>query len=208
MAARKMISRAMTRPLRCRCGGVQGAVSHPERASRGVCYCRDCRAYAHALGAAGIILDELGGTDVVATLGKYVSITRGMENLACLSLTEKGLLRWHARCCNTPIANTPRDFRLSYVGLVHNCLEHSSEPLDTAFCPVRIWVNTKGAKGKPPSTRLRGFISFARLAVSLVSTRLGGTYRNTPFFDSRRGTPVVVPRVLSASERERAMNAI
>jgi hypothetical protein len=198
----------ITHPLRCRCGSVQGAVTHPEKASRGVCYCRDCRTYAHALGGAQTILDDLGGTDVVATVGKYVTITAGIESLACMSLRERGLLRWYARCCHTPIANTPRDFRLCYVGLVHNCLEHSSEPLDTAFCPVRIWVNTKGAKGKPPSTQLRGFISLARLAASLLWTRLGGSYRNTPFFDSRRGTPVVEPRVLTASERERAMSAI
>jgi hypothetical protein len=198
----------MNHPIRCRCGGVQGAVAHPEETSRGVCYCRDCRAYAHALGNASTILDELGGTDVVATVGKRVTITAGIENLACMSLKEGGLLRWYARCCNTPIANTPRNFRLSYVGLVHNCLELSSEPIDKAFCPVRIWVNTKGAKGKPPSTQLRGFISLARLAVSLVWTRLGGSYRNTPFFDSRSGTPVVAPKVLSVDERERALSAI
>jgi hypothetical protein len=198
----------MSHPLRCRCGGVQGVVAHPEKASRGVCYCRDCRAYANALGNAGAVLDALGGTDVVATLGKHVTITAGIENLACMSLTEGGLLRWYARCCNTPIANTPRNFRLPYVGLVHNCLENSSDSLDTAFCPVRIWVNTKGAKRKPPSTQLRGFISLARLAASLIWTRLGGSYRNTPFFDSRDGTPVVTPKVLSVSERERAMSAI
>jgi len=141
-------------------------------------------------------------------LGRYVTITAGMENVACMSLTENGLLRWYARCCNTPIGNTPRNFGLSYVGLVHNCLEHSSESLDSAFRPVQIWVNTKGAKGTPPSTPLRGFISLARFAVSIVWARIGGSYRNTPFFDARRGTPVVEPRVLSAADRERAMSAI
>jgi len=202
------MTRDMSQPLRCRCGSVQGTVTHPGKASRGVCYCRDCRAYAHALGSASTILDELGGTDVIATLSRYVTITAGMENLACLSLRDNGLLRWYARCCNTPIGNTLRDFRIPYVGLVHNCLEHSSEPLDRAFCPVRIWVNSKGAKGKPPSTQWRGFVSLARLAISIAWARMGGSYRNTPFFDSQRGTPVVEPRVLSASERERAMNAI
>ena len=86
------------------------------------CYCRDCQAFAHALGNPGAILDKLGGTDIVATLQQYVTFTKGTEALACLSLSERGLLRWYANCCNTPIANTARNPKLSYVGLVHTCL--------------------------------------------------------------------------------------
>lgn len=47
----------MNHPLRCRCGALQGYVSHPEKASRGVCYCKDCQAFAHFLGTPGDILD-------------------------------------------------------------------------------------------------------------------------------------------------------
>jgi hypothetical protein len=197
----------MNHPLRCRCGKVQGTVSHPEKVNRGVCYCRDCQAYAHALGTEGI-LDKLGGTDVVATLPQYVAITKGTEFLACLSLTENGLLRWYARCCNTPIGNTQRNYKFSFVGLVHNCLEHSSTTLDGSFGPVRMRVNTKHAKGTPESMRLSTFTSVIRFLASVLRARLDGGYKRTPFFDPLRGTPVVTPRVLSASERERALNAV
>jgi Family of unknown function (DUF6151) len=79
----------MNHPLRCRCETLKGYVSHPEKVSRGVCYCKDCQAYAHFLGKTGDILDEMGGTDVVATLPEYVAFTQGFEALACMSLTAR-----------------------------------------------------------------------------------------------------------------------
>ena len=198
----------MNHPLQCRCGTLQGYVSHPERVSRGVCYCKDCQAFAHFLGTTGDILDEMGGTDVVATLPKYVTFTKGVEALACMSLTEKGFLRWYARCCNTPIGNTPRDFKVSHVGLVHTCLEDPPRTLENAFGPVRMRVNTKHAKGKPKLMPISTIASILRFLSSLIRARVDGSYTSTPFFTPDRGTPVVPPKVLTCSERERVMNAV
>ncbi|HLA70293.1 MAG TPA: DUF6151 family protein [Steroidobacteraceae bacterium] len=195
-------------PLRCRCGTLIGNVSHPEKVSRGVCYCKDCQAYAHFLGTPSNILDEMGGTDVVATLPKYVAFTQGIEALACMSLTESGMLRWYASCCNTPIGNTPRDFKSSHVGLIHTCLEDPAKTLENSFGPVRMRVNTKHAKGKPKLMPMSTIASIARFLGSLIRARLDGSYRHTPFFDSDRGIPVVAPKVLTSSERERVMNAV
>ena len=198
----------MNHPLRCRCGTLNGNVSHPEKVSRGVCYCKDCQAYAHFLGKPNDILDEMGGTDVVATLPKYVTFTRGIEALACMSLTEKGMLRWYASCCNTPIGNTPRDFKSSHVGLVHTCLEDSARTLESSFGPVRMRVNTKHAKGNPKLVPMSTIASIVRFLCSLIRARVDGSYRQTPFFASDRGTPVVAPKVLTIPERERVMNAV
>jgi hypothetical protein len=198
----------MNHPLRCRCGTLKGYVSHPEKASRGVCYCKDCQAFAHFLGATGGILDEMGGTDVVATLPKYVTFTQGVEVLACMSLTENGLLRWYSSCCSTPIGNTPRDFKVSHVGLVHTCLEDPSRTLENSFGPVRMRVNTKNAKGKPKLMPISTIGSILRFMSSLMRARLDGSYKYTPFFAPARGTPVVPPKVLTGSERERVMNAV
>jgi hypothetical protein len=198
----------MNYSLRCRCGTLKGSVSHPEKVSRGVCYCKDCQAYAHFLGKTGDILDEMGGTDVVATLPKYVTFTQGTEALACMSLTEKGMLRWYARCCNTPIGNTPRDHKVSYVGLVHTCLKDPSTTLDSSFGPVRMRVNRKNAKGRPKSMPMSTIVSVMRFMISLVRARLDGSYKVTPFFVPDRGIPVVAPKVLTRSERARAMNAV
>lgn len=198
----------MNHPLRCRCGTLTGYVSHPERVSRGVCYCKDCQAFAHFLGTTGDVLDEMGGTDVVATLPKYVTFTHGVEALACMSLTEHGMLRWYASCCRTPIGNTPRDFKVSHVGLVHTCLQDPPKTLESSFGPVRMRVNTTHAKGKPKSMPLSTIASVLRFMGSLARARLNGDYKRTPFFSPDSGIPVVPPTVLTSNERERVMNAV
>lgn len=198
----------MNHPLQCRCGTLKGYVSHPERATRIVCYCKDCQAFAHFLGKPGDVLDEMGGTDVVATLPKFVTFTEGFEALACMSLSGKGLLRWYASCCNTPIGNTPRDFKISYVGIVHSCLAHRSRTLEGSFGPVRMRANTKSAKGKPESMTIGSIASVLRVLSSLVRARLDGSYKQTPFFVADRGIPVVPPKVLTGAERERVMSAV
>ncbi|MEO8391041.1 MAG: DUF6151 family protein [Polaromonas sp.] len=191
----------MNHTLRCQCGTLRGNVSHTESVSRGVCYCKDCQAYAHFLGKAGDILDEMGGTDVVATLPQYVTFTQGFEALACMSLSDKGMLRWYANCCNTPIGNTARDFKVSHVGLVHNCLEDPSTSLDSAFGPVRMRVGMKSAKGAPKAMPVSTTVSILRFMASLIRARLNGSYKNTPFFDPDQGTPRVAARVLTPDER-------
>jgi len=198
----------MNHALQCRCGTLKGQVAHAETANRGVCYCKDCQAFARFVGHADEILDESGGTDVVATLASNVTISEGASALACMSLSENGLLRWYARCCNTPIGNTTRNFKLPYVGLVHNCLERSGTSLDTAFGPVRMRVNTRSAtRGRPGATPLATVAAVLRLMVSIGRARLDGRFRRTPFFDAQRGTPVVAPTVISSAERDRLRNA-
>ena len=191
--------------LRCDCGTVQGMVSHPEKAQRGVCYCRDCQAFAHALGRAADILDANGGTDVVAAQPQQVTFTAGAERLACLSLTEKGLLRWYASCCSTPIGNTQRDFHFAHVGLLHNCLEHGTRSIEESFGPVRLVSGTASAKGPVDPKRWSTLAGVARFVAALIRARLNGSYRRTPFFDAKTGRPIAAAHVLSVEERERAM---
>jgi hypothetical protein len=145
----------------------------------------------------------MGGTEVIAIHPADVSFTQGLETLACLSLSERGLLRWYASCCNTPIGNTPRDFRLAYAGLVHGCLENSGLALENSFGPVRMRVNIRSAQGRPRSMPLGTLMSIAQLLVCLLHARLTGSYKSTPFF-TPDGTPVVKPVVPGRDERRRA----
>jgi len=145
---------------------------------------------------------------VVATLQQDVAITKGAEVLACMSVKEGGLLRWYAGCCNTPIGNTMRGPKFSYVGLMHNCLEHSGKPLDEAFGPVKMRVNTTSAKQPVAATPFVTVISVLRLSGPIVMARLDGSYRRTPFFSAADLRPVAAPKVLSAEERERAYGAV
>lgn len=192
-------------PLSCECGTLQGKVATSGALNRAICYCRDCQAFAHALGRPNSILDEHGGSEVVAASPAAVTFTHGLDSLACLSLTPKGLLRWYASCCNTPIGNTPRNFKLAYVGLLHNCLKAPGGSLD-AFGPVRLWVNTASAKGRLPPIRQHLFLEVLRVMAQLARRRLDGSYRNTPFF-SAQGQPIASPRLLPRDEVESARRA-
>jgi hypothetical protein len=124
-----------------------------------------------------------------------------------MSLSDHGMLRWYASCCNTPIGNTPRGFKTSYVGLIGRCLESNSPSLQESFGPVRMVLNTKSAKGRVKSTPMSNLVAMLGLMKSVVGARLNGTYTRNPFFVSESGAPVAHPRVLSKAERERVTNA-
>ena len=193
----------MNHPLRCRCGTFRGHLERSASATRAVCYCKDCQAFARFLGTPGVV-DADGGTEVVASLPKHVHFTAGVDALSCLSLSERGLLRWYASCCNTPIGNTPRNFKLPYVGLIHACFEGGSPGIETTFGPRRIAVNTQSARNAVRSTPLATAVRVVVLIAAALADRLGGTYRQNPFFAAATGAPIRDVRVLAKAERDRA----
>jgi hypothetical protein len=188
-------------PVRCRCGQLEGQLTFTERAARAVCYCRDCQAFARFLGNPERILNELAGTDIVATSPRFLRIVRGKEQLRCMSLSEKGLLRWYTACCRTPIGNTPRDPKLSYVGLVHSCLAGSPIELDAAFGPNKVAINTASANGTVNSTPWSTFRAVLKIMRNVGGSRLSGKYRDNLFFMPGTAETVVTPLVLTATER-------
>lgn len=192
----------MRHPLQCKCGTLKGGVDHPEKALRLVCYCKDCQAFAHYLGRAADVLDPMAGTDIVAVHPGQVTFTEGQEMLACMSLSDKGMLRWYASCCNSPMGNTSRSIKLAHVGLLHSCLEAGPGGLDRAFGPVRMRSATKGARGTPPAAPFGAIKSLPHFVLGLLAARISGSYRRTPFFH-QDGTPVATPTVLSDEQRAR-----
>ena len=217
-------------PLRCRCGTLQGQVHDPRNSNHGVCYCRDCQAFAHFLGRPGEVLDERGGTEVIQVLPRNVVFTQGADALACMRLTSKGLVRWYAACCKTPVGNTLDTPKMSFIGLVHTCLKGAPEAvnsaagsaggstgggsgtggksLDEVFGPVRCWVNPGGAKGEPKPKVAGLWRALGWFFGNVVRARLNGDYRKTPFFNMATGQPVVQPLVLSDSEHAALMTAV
>jgi hypothetical protein len=198
----------MNHPLQCRCGTIKGYVSSPDVATRAICYCRDCQAFAHFLECSDAVLDAQGGTEVVATLARHVHFTQGLPALACMSLSARGLLRWYASCCNTPIGNTPRDFKTAYVGLLHNCLSTGAPSLHDSFGPVRMVVNTKFAKGRVKTIPISTVLTVLKVLKSLLGARLSGSYKDSPFFVAETGAPIHLPRALTHTERERLNHAV
>jgi len=189
----------MTMQLRCSCGAVKGEMDTRRAYTRATCYCKDCRAYARFLGKPGV-LDASGGTDVVATSPARVRFTEGFENIACMSLSPKGLLRWYASCCRTPLGNTSRDAKMPYVGLVTACFDAAPEAVSQAFGPAgRVVINTKSATAPVNATPL-GFITGGLgILGGMIGARLRGD-RDTPFFDAS-GRPLREPEVISREQR-------
>jgi uncharacterized protein DUF6151 len=186
-------------PLRCQCGTIQGVLTELKRSNRVVCYCKDCQAFAHALGQAERVLDARGGSDIVQALPKNLRFTQGLDALACLRLTPKGLFRWYAGCCRTPIGNTLPTPKLSFIGLLHVFLDSSEVCLDEAFGPIRTRVNTKSAVGEPKPKEEGVGRTIGWFLRTTLKARFNGDYQRSPFFDPATGAPILAPRVLTNS---------
>lgn len=180
---------------------MRGEIEPDKVYARATCYCRDCQAFARTLQREDA-LDAEGGTDIVAMLPAGVRFTTGIEQLACLSLSPKGLLRWYARCCDTPIANTPRDPKMPYVGILGHCANPSA--LTRAVGASRIALNAKSARGEVASTPLRTFLGVVRIMRGVLVARLSRRHRDNPFFIADPPQPIAEPRVLSLAERKAA----
>ena len=190
--------------FRCRCGKLQGEIEPDAAYLRAVCYCRDCQAFARALDREQDVLDPKGGTDIVALRPSGVRFTTGRDQVACLSLSPKGLLRWHSACCQTPFANTPRDPKLPYVGVLASCMAGDPGTLDAAFGSPRMALGTDSARGEVAATPVGTTLGVVRIMWGVLWAKLGGGQRANPFFDMATSQPIVEPRVLTRQERAEA----
>lgn len=191
----------MTIPFQCRCGTLRGEIEPRAAYARATCYCRDCQTFARALGREQDVLDAHRGMDLVAMAPMGFRITAGEAQLACLSLSPKGLLRWHSACCNTAIANTPRDPKLPYAGVLVTCMAGGAAALDAAFGPSRIALNTGSAQGEVRATPVRTGLGLLRILWGVLRVKTGGRGRVNPFFRPGSSDPVSAPRVLTREER-------
>jgi hypothetical protein len=189
--------------LRCRCGEVVGRVENasPQKVNRVVCYCDDCQAFAHQLGRADL-LNAQGGTDVVQVAPASVTFVKGQQHIAGLRLSPKGLLRFHATCCNTPVGNTLSP-AIPFVGIVAQVIDASPENLDSAFGPPVGAIFGKFAVGKPPSGSTGpNLLLLLRAIAKLLGWRFGGRVWPHPFFKPQTREPVYPVTVLTREQRE------
>jgi hypothetical protein len=188
-----------TARLHCRCGKVSGRVTDasPQAVNRVVCYCDDCQAFLHYLGRADL-LDAHGGTDIVQAAPACVAFDRGAEHIAGLRLTPKGLYRWYAACCNTPLGNTLSP-AIPFVGIVAQAFEDA----DRSFGKPSGAILGKFAVGTPPagSTRLN-LPLLARALSRILGWRLRGKAWPHPFFDRESGRPTPQVTILTSDERQ------
>jgi hypothetical protein len=172
----------------------------PETGNHCVCYCNDCQAFAKALDRVDV-LDANGGTDIFQLSQARFEFTHGVEHVAWLRLTPKGLARWYASCCNTPIGNTLASPGVPFVGVIRAFVR---EPASDALGPIRARVFRECATGDaaaiPPDNQSR-WTMLLRIFGLVISWRLRGDHKRSPFFDAATGAPLKEPRILTEAER-------
>ncbi|GGE44037.1 hypothetical protein GCM10007421_17790 [Halopseudomonas oceani] len=183
--------------LQCQCGTVRGRAIkvYPVDGTRVVCYCRDCQAFAHALNAADRILDAEGGTDIYQLPPARLQIHHGHDQIRCLRLSEKGLYRWYAGCCNTPIGNTLGP-GMPLVGLIHAFISDPDAEFKTG--PVRALVNLSSATGTVPREKVRAAPAkgyMRKILFKIALWKLGGKTHPNPFFAGKK--PITEPQIVS-----------
>lgn len=192
--------------LRCRCGEVRGvakAVS-PRSGNHIVCYCSDCQALARFLARADLV-DESGGSEIFQLTPAQLELSDGMDRVRCMKLSEKGMLRWYAECCKTPIANTASSARLPFAGMHVAFVDPTTESAEreAAFGPVILRSVTEDATGSVPpgayATRVVAILP--RILALLARGLVGRKHQPSPFFAPGSKAPRVPPRVLTPSQR-------
>jgi hypothetical protein len=190
-------------PLRCRCGAVRGVARgvSPVKVNHCFCYCDDCQAFVHFLGRAGDIFDEHGGTEITQMSQASVAFTAGTDKIAAVKLTSRGLMRWYASCCGTPIGNTLGTSAMPFIGVIHAFIDAPS----AALGPIRGrgWAKrAKGGRAAVPKDGMPDALMIARMLGKLLKWRLRGDHKRSTLFDAVTGNPLVEPRVLDSVERE------
>jgi hypothetical protein len=184
--------------FRCRCERVKGVVLDlaPDTANRCICYCHDCRAFAHHLGREDL-LDPYGGIDIVQVARGRVQIDEGVDQLRCLRLTSRGLYRWYLDCCKSPFANTLP--RVPFAGLSRALLDVSAAGL-----PDPDLIHGGSAVGGLPPGASRGLSlrAVARPGKLFAIWMARGLGHPSALFD-RSERPTVEPIVLSPAERQK-----
>ena len=189
----------MMHRIQCKCGALQGHIQGAGTCSRVVCYCADCRAFAKFLGCSDDVLDAQGGTEIVQLAQPRVVFSQGQEHLAAVRLSEKGLLRWYADCCKTPIGNTLSNPKVAFIGLIRASLDPSM--IEKDFGSNVAVVHVDSAIGEPKPVQKGLFGTIMRFIWLVLSMRISGQYRRSQLFNGS-GDPVVKPTVLTAEERK------
>jgi len=96
------------------------------------------------------------------------------------------------------LGNTLADYRISIIGLLHDCLTRAADSLEKSFGPVRARSCTGAAQGNVLSSKVAMAVAIAGVARMVVRARVDGSYRRTPLFAA--GKPIVTPTVCSRAQ--------
>lgn len=189
--------------IQCQCGSVKGEISNfPNQCvGRLVCYCNDCQCFLHFINKQEL-LDTNGGSEIIPVYPSNFKITQGQDLIRGIRLSPKGLYRWYASCCQTPIANTQA--KLPWVGMLSVMLPFKDDNQKTEILgEVKSRVMGKFAKGQPPKGTSAKFAprDFFSVVPFILKGFVFGKNRNHPFFAQPTYEPKSQTYVLTLNER-------
>jgi hypothetical protein len=177
------------------------ADASPQTVNRVGCYCDDCQAFAHWLGRADL-LDAQGRSDIVQVAPATFAFAQGQDRVRGVRLSPKGLYRWYASCCNTPVGNTLSP-AIPFVGILAAAFDQEVPRADAAFGPPTGAIMGKFAIGEaPPGTTGIQLPLLLRVVARVLDWRLRGKVWPHPFFTRGKDVPIYPFDVLSREERE------
>ncbi|QOZ45079.1 hypothetical protein XH89_17540 [Bradyrhizobium sp. CCBAU 53340] len=189
--------------LHCRCGAVRAVVTRvsPRTVNRVVCYCDDCQAFAHQLGRADL-LNAGGGSDIVQVAPSTLCFVEGQNRIAGVRLSPKGLYRWYASCCNTPVGNTVSP-TVPFVGIIAQAFDGGTPAVDdVAGAPIGAILG-KYAVGEPPAGSTGLNLSLLlRVIGKVLAWKVRGKTWPHPFFKRETHEPIFAVTVLSREQRD------
>ncbi|MBL7555217.1 MAG: hypothetical protein JNM24_05285 [Bdellovibrionaceae bacterium] len=196
--------------VQCQCGQVKAHIKNFPHQSPGrlVCYCDDCQSYLHYL-KKNDLLDANGGTEIVPVYPVNFQFTQGQDLVRGIRLSPKGLYRWYASCCQTPIANTQA--KMPWIGMLSSMLPYKSETERTqALGNVKSRVMGAFALGQPPADASSKFKpkDFLSVVPFILKGLVTGKNKNHPFFKLPSYEPKSAPYVLTLEERKTLLQKI
>ncbi len=187
--------------LSCHCGEVRGLLTFKDKKSLShiICMCDDCQSFAHFLKREDEILDEFGGTEIYQVSSNEIQINRGREKIKCLKLSPKGICRFFASCCNTPIANMV-SLKVSFAGVVTDFIQDEDNQLDR---DIEYRCMSKYAKKEVIGNSSQGFSKLLTLKIlkRVVLGYFNKRYLPNSFFDADSGN-VLHEIVLVSKEKK------
>lgn len=182
--------------LSCDCGSFQASLSevNPVRGTHLRCHCSDCRAFVRVLLPDAQLKN---GLHLYQTDPDKIEVLKGVEHLECLTFSSKGLLRWYASCCKTPMFNTPRSAKVPLVAVVTDIAKDPH-----LFGPVVSDAFLKRSDGKVKTTGLPKVIY--RFLSRSISSRITGRWKKTPFFIIPENIPFDKPYLVSKEAKRSA----
>lgn len=178
------------RHLSCVCGKMKWHITAKADGTHLICHCKDCAAFSKHLKRSEFL--ENGGTEAFQCLPRDIHFDAGQDNLRLLRLSDKGLHRYFAGCCNTPIANTPPN-ALPFVSAI---LPKGRKDFGRIKCVFKGEQAPKPVKSKGVGPII--FNIFRRMITALITGQ-----RASPFLGDDK-KPIVPPYVLNAEELKAA----